>query len=432
MQVDQSLSNRQSRKTPKDSSASGVKNGGISRRRSIASSRYSRSSKIQSTKATSQRSKSNLCEHIQINDEDDGDNVGQAIEQLNISSTSIATDNMDVSPQHHDDHSVTSIDNNNQNERPIKKHELLNQYFTKLNTRGYYYKLCDGTKKSHRVPKQAIYSDANLRSHLARQHKLKHVLYPSQCLQHQIKPQLLSDDMKKKIDNALICAIIKDSCPFGDFQKAGFQHFLQVVLSDTNYKAPHRTTIRKRMAILYRSYRKALIDELSSVSDLALTADSWSSPCRVHFVCITAHYYDKEFGYISKVISFRRFIGRSFAVRLRQFIRSKLKKLKISNKICSFTTDNGKVRCLNFPIFSRKRSSVQITTQEEKEEETGYTDMDDEDQIWKDDIESNDSNGSDVSDGESTNDYSNNDSPDYEDSCPEDSDKDEESLSQQP
>ncbi|CAF4309132.1 unnamed protein product [Rotaria sp. Silwood2] len=189
------------------------------------------------------------------------------------------------------------------------------------------------------------------------------------------------------------------------------------------------------MAILYRSYRKALIDELSSVSDLVLTADAWSSPCRVHFVFITVHYYDKEFGYISKVISFRRFIGRSFAVRLRQFIRSKLKKLKISNKICSFTTDNGKVRCLNFPIFSGKRSSIQITTQEEKEEEeeeTGYTDMDDEDQIWEDDIESNDSNGSDVSDGESTNDYSNNDSPDYEDSCPEDSDKDEESLSQQP
>ncbi|CAF3247372.1 unnamed protein product, partial [Rotaria sp. Silwood2] len=85
------------------------------------------------------------------------------------------------------------------------------------------------------------------------------------------------------------------------------------------------------MAILYRSYRKALIDELSSVSDLALTADAWSSPCRVHFVFITVHYYDKEFGYISKVISFRRFIGRSFVVRLRQFIRSKLKKLKISN-----------------------------------------------------------------------------------------------------
>ncbi|CAF4540639.1 unnamed protein product, partial [Rotaria magnacalcarata] len=191
------------------------------------------------------------------------------------------------------------------------------------------------------VHKQVTYSDANLRSHLARQHKLTHVLYPSQRLQHQVKPQVLSSDLKNKLDDALVYAIIKDSRSFGDFQKVGFQHFLKIVLPDTNYKGPHRTTIRKRMGILYSSYRKALIDELSSVSDIALTTDSWSSPCPVHFVCITAHYYDKEFGYISKVISFRRFIGRSFAVRIRHFIRSELKKLKISNKICSITTDNG-------------------------------------------------------------------------------------------
>lgn len=180
-----------------------------------------------------------------------------------------------------------------------------------------------------------------MRSHLARQHKLTQLLYPSQRLQYQIKPQVLSADLKKKLDDALIYAIIKDSRPFGDFHKAGFQHFLQIVLPNMNYKGPHRTTVKKRMGDLYRAYRKALVDELSSVSDIALTADSWTSPRRVHFVCITAHYYDKEFGHISKVISFRRFIGRSLALRIRQFIRTELQKLKINNKISSITTDNG-------------------------------------------------------------------------------------------
>lgn len=174
------------------------------------------------------------------------------------------------------------------------------------------------------------------------------MLYPSQRSRYQIKPQALSTQLKKQLDDALIYAIIKDSRPFGDFRKTGFQHFLKVILPDTNYKGPHRTTVKKRMATLYKSYRQVLIDELSSVSDIALTTDCWSSPSRVHFICITAHYYDKEFRYISKVISFRRFIGRSFAARLRQFIRSELKKLHITNKICSITTDNG----VSFYIFS--------------------------------------------------------------------------------
>jgi hypothetical protein len=176
---------------------------------------------------------------------------------------------------------------------------------------------------------------------LARQHKITGVLYKSQRAQYQIKPQIIPSDLRKQLDDALIYAIIKDSRPFGDFRKTGFQHFLRTVLPTMNYKGPHRSTIKSRMASLYNSYRKMLIDEFSSVNDIALTTDSWSSPRRVHFICITAHYFDKEYKYISKVISFRRFIGRSFALRIRVFIRAELKKLKIDKKICSITTDNG-------------------------------------------------------------------------------------------
>ncbi|CAF4967963.1 unnamed protein product, partial [Rotaria sp. Silwood1] len=309
------------------------------------------------------------------------------------------------------------------------------------------------------VHKEVAYSDSNLRIHLARKHKLTHVLYPSQRSRQQVKPQLLSADWKEKLDNALIYAVIKDSRPFGDFRKEGFQHFLQVVLPDMNYKGPHRTTIRQRMAALYGSYRTALIDELSSVSDIALTADTWSSPRRIHFVCITAHYYDTEFGYLSKVISFRRFIGRGFALRIRQFIRSELNKLKINNKICSITTDNAPsiklavntkefgihIPCLahgmNLTVINglgiwweeKKRASTQVTTDDEQEEQQiGYTNIDDEDQIYEDDIEINDSNCDDASDSELVTDYAYNEDSDYEDSSSEGSVEDEDSLSQHP
>lgn len=163
VQIDETFSNRQSRKAPKGSSTSGtsgIKSGGITRRRSTTNSRNSRSSKIRSRTATlQQRSTSNLDKNTTMNDDDDDDtHVGQAIEQLNISSTSIATDVMDVSPQHQNDQPVTPMDNNNQNERQLKKHELIKKYFTKLITGGYNCKLCEGTKNANKVCRYALTS----------------------------------------------------------------------------------------------------------------------------------------------------------------------------------------------------------------------------------------------------------------------------------
>ncbi len=55
-------------------------------------------------------------------------------------------------PQHDNDHSVEVIDGNKQNGKTaIKKKELLNEYFTKLTTGGYYCKLCKGAKNSNKV-----------------------------------------------------------------------------------------------------------------------------------------------------------------------------------------------------------------------------------------------------------------------------------------
>ncbi|CAF4074361.1 unnamed protein product [Rotaria sp. Silwood1] len=98
MRVDQSFNARQSRKSPKDASTPDIKNGGISRRRSVPSSRHSRNLQIQSKVVKSQRSTSNSGQHeIGINNEDD--NVDQYIDLLNISSTSTATENMETSQQ---------------------------------------------------------------------------------------------------------------------------------------------------------------------------------------------------------------------------------------------------------------------------------------------------------------------------------------------
>ena len=146
--------------------------------------------------------------------------------------------------------------------------------------------------------------------------------------------------MKKKLDKALIYAIIRDCRCFGDFRKPGFQHFLKVAFPGLHYKGPRRSTIRRHLQVLYRLHRKELKRRFESVDDIALTTDTWSNNRRSHFVCITAHFYD-DFEYRSIIISFRRFIGRTLAFRMRFFIRNELLKLNISSKIRSITTDNG-------------------------------------------------------------------------------------------
>jgi hypothetical protein len=152
VQSDKSLTNRESRKNPNESPKNRVQNGSISRRRSAPGARSLKISQARTTTAASQRSKSNVGRDIIGIDDEDDDNGSRHFDDLNTSFTSTATDNMEVSEHYDDGHPPVTIDNINQNSKTtMKKNELINQYFTKLNTGGYYCKLCDGTKNSKKV-----------------------------------------------------------------------------------------------------------------------------------------------------------------------------------------------------------------------------------------------------------------------------------------
>ncbi|CAF2918153.1 unnamed protein product [Rotaria sp. Silwood2] len=120
VRVDETFNTRQSRKSPKDVSTPGIKNGGISRRRSAPSSHRSRNSQIQSKITTSQRSTSISGQHVMgSNNEGEDDNIDQHIDLVNISSASTATEDMETSQQPDDDNSPASAENHNRNGRII-------------------------------------------------------------------------------------------------------------------------------------------------------------------------------------------------------------------------------------------------------------------------------------------------------------------------
>ncbi|CAF0980560.1 unnamed protein product [Didymodactylos carnosus] len=151
IQANQSLNRQQSKKNLTDSPIADVKDERVSRRRSSPSARHLKTLQMQTTAATPQRSRNNDDGDI-IGMYDENDNQDDQVEQLNISSASIATESMEMSQQSSYNNYSTSVNGNNMgNKSTITKYELLNRYFKKLNTGGYYCNLCNGTKHAQKV-----------------------------------------------------------------------------------------------------------------------------------------------------------------------------------------------------------------------------------------------------------------------------------------
>ncbi|CAF1187366.1 unnamed protein product [Rotaria magnacalcarata] len=92
---------------------------------------------------------------------------------------------------------------------------------------------------------------------------------------------------------------------------------------------------------MYQERRSLLKEKLKNIAHISLTTDLWLNPRRNHFIVITAHYLDEYHQHLSDIISFRRFRGRPFSVRLKSFIINEIKKLNTESKIISITTDSG-------------------------------------------------------------------------------------------
>ena len=74
---------------------------------------------------------------------------------------------------------------------------------------------------------------------------------------------------------------------------------------------------------------------------ISLTCDLWQNRNSIHFLTLTAHFFDLNHEFVSLIVSFRRFRGQKLSERLKNFIKSELYRLDITNKIISITTDSG-------------------------------------------------------------------------------------------
>ena len=154
----------------------------------------------------------------------------------------------------------------------------------------------------------------------------------------------MSADRKRKLHEAAIECIIIDSRSWNDFKKPGMQRFLDLAMPA--YNGPSTRTVQRHLANLYTKQKEDLKAGLSKVSSVSVTADLWKSQNSRHFLCITMHFIDNDFMSNSKVLSFKKFVGRHCAKNIQEHMERIINKFGIFGKIVTTTTDNGSNICL--------------------------------------------------------------------------------------
>ncbi|XP_074573505.1 zinc finger BED domain-containing protein RICESLEEPER 1-like [Curcuma longa] len=95
--------------------------------------------------------------------------------------------------------------------------------------------------------------------------------------------------------------VIRDEHPFRVVEGAGFKEFVHGL--QPRFNIPSRFTVARDCMKLYEDERRKLKKSLSS-ERVNLTTDTWTSLQNVNYMCVTAHWIDKEWNLQKRIVSF--------------------------------------------------------------------------------------------------------------------------------
>ncbi|XP_049378174.1 zinc finger BED domain-containing protein RICESLEEPER 2-like [Solanum stenotomum] len=102
---------------------------------------------------------------------------------------------------------------------------------------------------------------------------------------------------------ALCRMVIVDELPFKFVEKEGFRNFMKV--TQPHFKIPSRTTVTRDCFKLFDVEKQKLRKSFGEAQQrVSLTTDTWTSLQRINYMCITAHWIDKEWMMHKRIISF--------------------------------------------------------------------------------------------------------------------------------
>lgn len=146
--------------------------------------------------------------------------------------------------------------------------------------------------------------------------------------------------LRSEIDELLLNCIIFGGLPYNHFQNSWFQKLFDRL--HPGYTIPNRRTIAIRIRQRYSNFVVELKRYLPKDRPIAYTTDTWKSPSRDNFICLTGHVFNDKMQPISLLLSFRRLADRKLSKNLNQYLQYEIRKFGLAS--CSnagITTDGG-------------------------------------------------------------------------------------------
>ncbi|CAF2167234.1 unnamed protein product [Rotaria magnacalcarata] len=226
-------------------------------------------------------------------------------------------------------------------------------------------KLCNYTCTS------SSHSTLTIRYHLIRKHK-KHDLLNTIASSSTNKNKI-SEHLKKELHELCYNAVITDSRTFNDFRKEGMMTIFDRLTP--GYTPPHRNQVASKLKILNNYHHKLLKQELQKVEQLGLTFDFLTSRRSISFLCITRHWFQDDFTYISKIIDFSYSNERHTGINISSLLTNRLTALNINDKAASITCDGAENMSAACRILDENIHRIREQEQEHNEASSSSTTM---------------------------------------------------------
>ncbi|KAL3347815.1 hypothetical protein AABB24_021455 [Solanum stoloniferum] len=105
------------------------------------------------------------------------------------------------------------------------------------------------------------------------------------------------------VRKALVEMIIMDELPFGFVEKEGFKKFMSQ--AQPLFRIPSRRTITRDCYALYSELRYNLKKSFREIQPkICLTTDTWTSMQRINYMCLTAHFIDRNWVLHKRILNF--------------------------------------------------------------------------------------------------------------------------------
>ncbi|CAH0560585.1 unnamed protein product [Brassicogethes aeneus] len=144
---------------------------------------------------------------------------------------------------------------------------------------------------------------------------------------------------QEKITQIITRMICQDELPISFVENGGFKQLLSYLAPW--YKIPVKKTIKLRIDALYDIEKKKIMKDMSTIDDIALTTDCWSSRATESYITFTAHYITPEWKHFASNITTEHMEERHTIANLQDKIDKILIEWKIKPKSRAIVHDNA-------------------------------------------------------------------------------------------